>query len=266
MKEVALITLHGMGKIKPDYYDVLEEHLKEELGSEWAKVSFQNVQYAPILQQPEDELWQAMTSEPSNELDAIRLRQFFLYGFGDAGSLEHSASRQNEKYLAVQEAIFNTLEHAYIDIGHKASRPVIIIAQSLGCQVISNYIWDAQHDLNKFENYNDDDHKKSFMKLETCENFITTGCNIPLFNAGLQNRVCFAKPTTSFRWDNYYDPDDVLGWPLRQLGNTYDLVVKDHPINSGGLMSSWTLFSHARYWSDKDVIKPLVRIIRSKLS
>lgn len=76
MKEVALITLHGMGKVKPDYYDELEKELKKELGSEWTKVSFQNVQYAPILQQPEDELWQAMMSEPSNDLDATRLRQF----------------------------------------------------------------------------------------------------------------------------------------------------------------------------------------------
>ena len=38
MKEVALITLHGMGKVKPDYYDELEKELKKELGSEWTKV------------------------------------------------------------------------------------------------------------------------------------------------------------------------------------------------------------------------------------
>ena len=143
MKEVALITLHGMGKVKPDYYDELEKELKKELGSEWTKVSFQNVQYAPILQQPEDELWQAMMSEPSNDLDATRLRQFFLYGFGDAGSLEHSSHRRKDKYLAVQKEIFKTLEHAYLDIGENENRPVIIIAQSLGCLL---YTSDAADD------------------------------------------------------------------------------------------------------------------------
>ncbi|NRF31101.1 hypothetical protein [Vibrio coralliilyticus] len=266
MKEVALITLHGMGKVKPDYYDELEKELKKELGSEWTKVSFQNVQYAPILQQPEDELWQAMMSEPSNDLDATRLRQFFLYGFGDAGSLEHSSHRRKDKYLAVQKEIFKTLEHAYLDIGGNQNRPVIIIAQSLGCQVISNYLWDAEHGLNIFENYVDDENKKLFMKLKTCENLITTGCNIPLFNAGLQERKCFPRPHPSFRWDNYYDPDDVLGWPLRQLDDSYNLIVRDHPINAGGLIASWNPFSHGQYWGDKDVIKPLASIIRSKLS
>ncbi|CAM2853614.1 hypothetical protein [Vibrio neptunius] len=266
MKEVALITLHGMGKVKLDYYDELEKALKKELGSEWVKVSFHNVQYAPILQQPQDDLWKAMMSEPSNDLHATRLRQFFLYGFGDAGSLEHSSHRRKDKYLAVQEEIFKTLEYAYADIGENENRPVIIIAQSLGCQVISNYLWDAEHGLNMFENYVDSENKESFMKLKTCENLITTGCNIPLFNAGLQERHCFTKPHPSFRWDNYYDPDDVLGWPLRQLDDSYHAIVDDHPINAGSLIASWNPFSHGQYWSDKDVIKPLVSIIRSKLS
>lgn len=267
MKEVALITLHGMGKVKPHYYDELESKLKKVLRDDWTKVSFQNVQYAPILQNPENALWSAMLAEESNDLDATKLRKFFLYGFGDAGSLEHSSNRRNEKYLAVQEEIARAVKHAYLDLEGNETKPVIIIAQSLGCQVISNYLWDAQHNLNYFSaQSNDPEQKQDFMKLKSCEHLFTTGCNIPIFNAGLENRECFAKPKLSFKWDNFYDPDDVLGWPLRQLGNTYENIVKDHHINSGGLISSWNPMSHGAYWGDKDVISPLAKALKNHIS
>lgn len=52
MKEIALITLHGMGEVKDGYYLDLEEGLKKRLGNEWTKVSFHDVQYAPICKHP----------------------------------------------------------------------------------------------------------------------------------------------------------------------------------------------------------------------
>lgn len=266
MKEVALITLHGMGKVKPSYYSELEEMLKKQLGNKWTKVSFQNVQYAPILQQPEDELWASMIATPENELDGTKLRQFFLFGFGDAGSLEHSAQTDKKQYIEVQKEIQKSLDHALLDFNGDGTKPVVIIAQSLGCQVISNYLWDAQHGNNIFlESPPDESQQSKFRALNSLTNLITTGCNIPLFIAGLTDRKCFAKPNDSFVWDNFYDPDDVLGWPLKQLGVTYG-IVRDHPINSGSLLSSWNLASHGGYWSDKDVISPLVDILKSKLS
>lgn len=101
--KVALITLHGMGKVKPLYFSELEARLKRGLGTQWGDVSFQNVQYGEILQTPEETLWNSMNQEPTNQLDAIKLRQFFLYGFGDAASLEHSA--QTDKIEGVRNFV-----------------------------------------------------------------------------------------------------------------------------------------------------------------
>lgn len=266
MKEVALITLHGMGKIKPSYYSELEQMLKIRLGDKWTKVSFQNVQYAPILQEPENELWAAMMASPENELDGTKLRQFFLFGFGDAGSLEHSAQTDKKQYIAVQREIQKALDHALLDFNGDVTKPVVIISQSLGCQVISNYLWDAQHGINIFsESLLDGYAQSKFRALNSLTNLVTTGCNIPLFIAGLTDRKCFAKPNDSFVWDNFYDPDDVLGWPLKQLGANYN-IVRDHPINSGGVLSSWNIASHGGYWSDADVVSRLADILKSKMS
>ncbi|MCH7499180.1 MAG: hypothetical protein IH886_04110 [Nitrospinae bacterium] len=264
-KNVALITLHGMGKEKPNYYSGLEEGLNKRLGDDWNKVSFQNINYASILQGPQDELWRDMIGTPENDIDATILRKFLLYGFGDAGSLEYSAHRKKEKYLAVQKEIQNALEHALLDFEKDTSRPVVIIAQSLGCQVISNYLWDAGKGKNIFENTDDiEPAKLKFLKLKSLKQLVTTGCNIPLFIGGISDRKCFKKPNSDFRWDNYYDPDDALGWPLRQLGDSFS-IVNDHDINSGGFLTSWNPLSHGQYWSDADVIKPLANKLKEFL-
>ncbi|BAO62206.1 MULTISPECIES: NYN domain-containing protein [Pseudomonas] len=253
MKSVALITIHGMGKIKPGYFRDLEEGVIEKLGSKrWDKVSFKNIQYAPILQGPQDKLWDAMLKEKTNELDALKIRQFFLFGFGDAGSLEYSAQKDPRKYLDVQKEIQNVLLSAFKECGSDPNTPIVLIAQSLGCQVISNYLWDAQNGRYIFSSPNTGP-EANFLKLKSLNNLITTGCNIPIFVSGLDARVCFDPPSPNFTWDNYYDQDDVLGWPLRQLGKNYN-IVHDHSINAGGILSSWNVASHGEYWSDKDVI------------
>lgn len=267
MKDVALITLHGMGKVKPSYYSKLEAGLQSRLGDAWTRVSFQNVQYAPILQKPEDELWAAMIDESANRLDGKELREFLLYGFGDAGSLEHSAAQADKtQYISVQREIQGALERALDDFKGDTSKPVVIIAQSLGCQVISNYLWDAGAGKNIFaELPKINPAKNEFLKLGSLTNLVTTGCNIPLFIGGIADRKCFNKPKQFLAWDNYYDPDDVLGWPLRQLGPMYKDIVTDHQINSGGLFSSWNVSSHGRYWSDANVIDPLSDILVSRM-
>jgi hypothetical protein len=265
MKDVGVITIHGMGEVNYEYYRGLERVLEAKLGNDWTRISFQNVQYAPILQTPQDNLWVDMHSEPNNKLNYDAIRQFFLYGFGDAGSLEYSSRNNPARYLAVQEEIQRAIDAVYDDVGNDWTRPVIIIAHSLGCQVISNYLWDASSGKYIFENPDTSDQDKiSFRKLTTLENLVTTGCNIPLFISGLENRVCFEPPNEVFVWDNFYDPDDVLGWPLSQLGESYQMI-HDHHVNIGNLFTSWNPLSHTDYWEDKDVINPLLEILKAKL-
>lgn len=264
MKKIALITLHGMGEYKPNYYVELREKLIKKFASDWEQIAFHPVQYASVFQDPQNQLWDDMNSEPTNELDFVKLRKFMLFSFGDAGSLAHSSGQNTDKYIEVQKSIVAALNLAYSEVGPDG--PVVILAQSLGCQVISNYIWDAEMSKNYFDSYVEpNEGKRNFMKLRTLTNLITTGCNIPMFNSGLANRQCFSKPNDEFKWDNYYDADDVLGWPLKQLGQSFNVLVKDHEINAGNIFSSWSPFSHGKYWNDKDVLNPLTSILRSKL-
>ena len=66
----------------------------------------------------------------------------------------------------------------------------------------------------------------------------------------------------SGEWINFYDLDDVIGYPIRPLNDAYkQSVTKDVPINAGGLLSSWNPLSHNSYWTDNDVTKPIARTL-----
>jgi hypothetical protein len=264
MKKVALLTLHGMGESKPDYHSELESGLKKRLGEAWAAVSFRPVHYADILQPPEDAFWRRAAA--ANRLDWQDLRKFVLFGFGDAGSLEHSAGRPPPtKYQAVQALIQDALRACHAELAGSQAKPVFIAAHSLGCQVISNYLWDAEKGRQIFAGTGGDTSPlMEFLRLKTLRNLTTFGCNIPLFVAGFDRPECFTQVPGS-TWDNYYDQDDVLGWPLRQLGDTYGFI-NDHNVNAGGLLSWWNPLSHNGYWEDANILAPMADRLRAALA
>lgn len=267
MKRVALITLHGMGPEKPAYYSKLEEGLSDRLETLWEQVAFVPVHYAALLQGPQDRLWEKLEKDASQKLSYREVRQFMLYGFGDAGSLEHSAARDGNRYREVQACIQTALTTALGQMGGDANRPVMVFAHSLGCQVISNYLWDADLSRNRhlFEGTAKDlSPRMEFLRLRTLRRLITTGCNIPLFIGGLEPRKCFSPPNPGMSWDNFYDPDDILGWPLRQLDPSYDLV-RDRQVNVGGLLTSWNPLCHHYYWENEQVLDSMEASLRALL-
>ncbi|MHA1537749.1 MAG: hypothetical protein ACTSUD_09345 [Alphaproteobacteria bacterium] len=270
-KKIAFLTLHGMGDTPDNYHQDLLDDMKSRIGAAtWDNdIHFGSVYFQKILQDPQNEYFLRI----KDTIDSKKLRRWLLNGFSDAGGLEYSRTLENSAYEKVQKTIFDALGKAFTAVG-SAQAPVVFIAQSLGCQVLSNYIWDAmreerptygiwQHDHDDLE---DDDIK--FRQLRTLRIFVTTGCNIPIFIGGLPRvqRTPIKRPHPDFIWENYYDQDDALGWPLQPLSNGYDDLVKDIEVNVGGFLSSWNPLSHTKYWTDKDVQKPLAKHLRSLLA
>lgn len=268
MKRLVLLTIHGMGSTDENFSADLVTGLARRLGVLWSNVSVQPVWYSPIFQDREDRLWAAMAGEPRNDLDSTVLRKLFLFGFADAAAFERSAHNEPDTYMEVQRRIRQALENGYAACGEVASTPVVVVAQSLGGQVFSSYAWDAQHHKHiHARQISGDPGLEGFVRLSSLRHLITTGCNIPIFTAGLRRRVNFQRPNQQCAWDNFYDPDDVLGWPLRQLDpedDTYQWV-RDHPISSGNFLTGWNPASHLGYWNDKDVLSPVAQSIEALL-
>ena len=104
---------------------------------------------------------------------------------------------------------------------------------------------------------------------------ITFGCNIPLFTFSQQHLTPFDFPGEALteadqaraKWLNYFDPDDVLGYPLKPINDAFDRVVTaDIEINVGGFAVSWNPASHTAYWTDNDFTEPVAEFLSEFLA
>ncbi len=281
MTEVALITVHGMGETPDDYADALMDRLRGMLGATAGKVVMRSVYYQKILQDNENEVWRRMQGRAP--LRYHDLRKFVLYGFGDAAGLENRKEIPGSVYEDAQGEIAKALLSAH---AARPGMPVVFVAQSLGCQVLSSYIYDAQkaasgrpvgagiwRNIDAWAEANFTRpltaSEKSFLGAATCAGLVTTGCNIPIFVAAHKEMyiIPIAPPTPLFKWINFYDPDDVLGWPLQPLSNGYRALVEDRAINASGgvaslLLRSWNPFAHNSYWDDAAVVEAIAAMLR----
>jgi len=255
MPRLVLLTLHGMGEVEPDYYLELQAGLAERLGARWDECTLQAVQYAPVFQVNEDQLWQAMQNEPDNRLRWRFAREFLINRLADASAFERSYHVEPATYAAVMDCINEKLAAGFSACGSHPDTGLVVMAHSLGGQVFSSYAWDHLDTRNATPS----------PYLANWRRFLTFGCNIPLFTAGLQKRQNFTAPSRDFAWHNFYDPDDVLGWPLRQLDPSYDSV-QDHAINVGSWATGWTPLCHTAYWTDDALLDRFAREIELSLS
>jgi hypothetical protein len=280
-KKAAFITIHGMGTTEPNYNKDIVKEIKDRLGTKFDDLHVGKVYYQDILQDNENRVWELV----ANKVKWDGLRKFMLFGFADAAGLENGKEANDSVYSQAQLRIAKELL-----IARKAMNgdgPVVIIAQSLGTQVVSCYFWDAVisantpnkvkvgiwQDGNNFgKNINNGqdltNDEINFIRGNSLHTLFTTGCNIPMFVAAhATDKIEPIKPNNFFKWENYYDKDDVLGWPLSDLSDNYKSTVKDHQINAGGgvigwLVKSWNPWSHGQYWGDNDVLDPLEEILR----
>lgn len=282
MADVVLITVHGMGETAPDYAAGLARRLRDRIGARFERqVDLRAVYYQHILQPNEQEVWRRVTG--NNRVRYDQLRKFLLFGFGDAAGLENRKEDSGSVYELAQIEIAKNLLDAFVANG--PDTPVVLLAHSLGCQVLSSYIYDAQKARSGVPVaagvWKDIDHwsrtlmgraltepEKAFLACETCLGWITTGCNIPIFVAAHKEMtiIPISPPRPSFKWINIYDPDDVLGWPLQPLSEGYRLLVEDRAINAGDgvidwIVKSWNPMSHASYWQDEEVLAPLASML-----
>lgn len=272
-KELAVVVVHGMGDTEKNYDLHLKSMLRERLGTAgWARVSWHRVYYQDVLQANQERLMKD-TVRLAN-VDWLKLRRFVLYGFSDAAAMGSRPHKKGSVYEQIQQQILDTLDEAQAALGNP-QKPVILVAHSLGCQVVSNYLWDAQQrcvEAGVFRpDLPDPVGKRSaadkFRRLKTLRTLFTTGCNIPIFIAGLPKAKIEPVVTNArgwqFRWQNYYDPDDALGWPLHPLNAKYKAAVAvDKAVNVGNVFKSWTPLSHSAYWTDGDVLDPIEAALR----
>lgn len=275
MSKVALVTIHGMGEQPLDYAEDMRRALQQQMGDAFVNVDVHSVYYQHLLKPNEQDVWNRTRERATVRYE--HLRKFILYGFADAAGLENRKEYDDSVYELAQMEIARALLAIYTQRG--PDTPIVLLAHSLGCQVMSSFIYDAQKRAGgglvaagiwKPGRFTDslDEEQRKFLRCGTVRSFVTTGCNIPVFVAAHHRMDVkpIVKLNPGFNWLNLYDPDDALGWPLQPLEGGYETLVEDRVVNAGqGILDfmtkSWNPLSHTAYWTDNEVIKPLAALL-----
>lgn len=279
-QDVGVVVIHGMGSQQEDFAVPMVERLEREVrksGGDPARIAFQAIWWAPVLNDKERELLLRMTAK--TRLDWMWLRSAVVNSLADAVAYQKTsftpdATDERPVYDEIHGAVAMELNHLAQKV--RPTSPLVVIAHSLGCHIMSNYIWDAQH----HQNNHVIDKNSRFEQFETLTAMATFGCNMPLFLLSHNRFVPIGFPANDIAaifpgttpqqlaavttWTNFFDRDDVLGWPLSPLPG-YDAIVKDVPVNAGGWLS-WSPRSHTDYWTDADVVKPIAATLAKILA
>lgn len=260
--QVGVLIVHGMGSQEPDFAEEMIAELKERLNTKADSVCFEAVYWAPVLSEREEKVWSDLSAK--NDLDWVKLRKFFLNAFGDAAAYRYVPGKLDSTYYQIHDKVHAGLKSLRSQLGGD-DKPLIVIAHSLGSVIMTNYIWDRQKGKDA-ERYG----QTPFERMESLAGILTFGSNIPLFVLAYDPVECFTFPPNTLpdglkakaKWLNFLDPDDILGWPLKELSDNHrEAVTEDREINAGGLVSSWNPASHSDYWTDNDFTGPVAEVI-----
>jgi len=224
--------------------------------------------WAPVLENAENELWRRL--KRGADLDFVGLRQFMVSFAADAIAYQ-PVPKERAAYDAIHTQVAEGLGRLAAKAGPRA--PLCFVAHSLGTVIASNYLYDLQAGAARGLIAPAVQAKIGATPLErgeTLASFYTFGSPIALWSLRYDDfgtpiavpspRLARHHPALPRKceWINFYDPDDIIGYPLRKVNQAYGrAVTEDRAVNAGGWLSSWTPLSHNNYWEDEDVTHPI---------
>ncbi|MBK8871027.1 MAG: chemotaxis protein [Elusimicrobia bacterium] len=263
--KIAVMFVHGIGRPEPAFADGMMDLLNRKFRSDTGAddLVMRPAFWAPVLQDAENELWRRMAA--GGPMDFVKLRRFMVDFAADAIAYQ-PAPKEKIVYEGVHRVLAATLKTLADQAGPQA--PLVVVAHSLGTVIASNFFYDLQARSAPKKvpaSVAKTMGKSPLDRGETLSLLFTLGSPIALWSLRYKD---FGKPiqvpSPGFKgfypkavggWTNFYDQDDVIGYPLRTINAAYSKAVnEDRAVNVGGLLSSWNPTSHTEYWTDRDVV------------
>ncbi len=247
-KQVRIVALHGIGNHETGFYEAKLKRIQAALESASVHVTeASGVLYAHHAATNANAYWDDIDHE---DIALKEVRKFLLDNGSDATVYGTKPHKANSNYRKIHDQVKG---HLTDQLGRMVDGERLVVwASSFGGHLFSDLLWDEQ----KKKTALDSDLRERLALL------VTTGCNIPLFVAGLQERELFERPNDAFSWLNIFDRDDILGWPLRPLGGAYAADwISDTVINAG-----LPVISHRNYWTRRRVVERIKDTIVAAVS
>ncbi|HET7627352.1 MAG TPA: chemotaxis protein [Bacillales bacterium] len=277
-RKLAIAVVHGIGSQKENFADAMigairnrfSDLVKNQCSDPATQLVFKPVYWAGVFEKEERELWRRL--EQSGDMNYKRLRLFVVNYLADAIAYQPTAERRHN-YDNVHQVVAESLQELSEEAGGDA--PLCIIAHSLGSVIVSNYFYDLQYEPEKIRPMVRASQRKSALaRGETLAQLYTLGSSLPLWCLRFQDfgnaiyvpapKFALHCPDIETGWWNYYDKDDILGYPLKALNEHYErAVTEDVQVNAGGWLTSWNPFSHLEYANDQSILHPIAERLAS---
>lgn len=286
---IAVIIVHGITTQSVGYSRIFQQNVIRRLPARLRpEVQFFEVFWANRIRTQQSHYVQR--AEEMANLKFGLFRTIALRGLGDAAAYQKGgASLRDTAYVQIQEELHHAVRT--LDDPDRPLRPLVFVGHSLGCHIISSFIWDsdrlgrlpperaAEPGLKGFRYVWEElasENATPFRRLETLAGIVTLGNNMPLFafslapdkivpitKAGLlPGRALSPERVHASRWINVYDGGDPLGYPLRALSLDYeDDRIVDLRLSNLGAVSP--VGKHTRYWSSHRVAAQTAGLIKA---
>jgi hypothetical protein len=264
---VAIVFVHGIHTFAPGYHAKMQAAIEARLPKRLREcVTFRSVFWAARVRERQKEYLDAVTAK--NLFKVTPYRSLVVQGLGDAAAYQKTKSFRNSCYYEIQSDVRSVLEG--LDGDNLPKRPLIFVGHSLGCHIISSFIWD----VNTIKNWDEArlaqegdeirefaDYLKNgspFRRLDTLAGLVMMGSNMPLFTftfgpsrimpittsrnpdetPAFPGKGLSADLGARARWLNYYSRNDLLGYPLKPLNDAYaaEARLSDIEVASEGLV------------------------------
>jgi len=287
--KLAVVAIHGMGSQQRGFSNDMFNELKRLLGADHTSVVWDEIYWADIIEARQQQY--LADARAAQELDQIRIRNFVVGALGDAVAYQrvrpveidasdavYERAKEMGTYYKIHERIANVLTKVYEQNLQEKPVPLVVLAHSLGGHIFTNYYWDVRQPPRERRYVVRQLRGKTlsrFERLDWLAGIVTFGCNIPLFTFALDEVVPIDFPPpllpdryqNEAQWLNLFDPDDVLGYPLKPLNAAYArIVTEDIAIDVGNPFIGWTPVSHTQYWTDNDLTRRVAELLRKLLA
>jgi hypothetical protein len=272
--KLGVLVIHGIGSHDENFAEPMKEELIRRI-SNHDGICWKPVCWATLLLREESKLLDKLFPKGKHPhwffkwVLRFKLRELVMNGIGDVAAYRSvlnisghtSHTRQtNTIYDDIHDRVHKCIVMLREELGN-ADKPLIVIAHSLGSVIMYDYIWDRQQHINE-KLYG----ATPFERMETLTGLITFGSPIPLFTFGYHREVSIKFPPDNLhkdfkgkaKWFNFYDADDVFGWPVKDLK---DCVAENKPISVGSIFTRWNILCHGKYWTDNNFTKPVAKYI-----
>lgn len=260
MEKLGVLVIRGSGasgfKRQQRFVRSVNRRLAKK-GIDIDKILYEYIDWYEPLQSQQEQLLDRMMKHPELKLKSKMLRRLLIGNISDLINYGGKPNLPDQSYEKTHLLVYNSISNLQNQVGPEA--PLIILASSMGTEIINNYIWDRQH-------AGEDDvyGNTPFERFETLVGLFTFGSNIPIFatasNIDDLQPIQFPIPNSSAAienaaiWENFYDKHDPLGYPIKFINTDYELAkVKDIQIGVGNLLSSWNILSHFGYWTSRKI-------------